>query len=179
MIEIFDKFGRPTKDANFMTWAFLAAQRSLDPNTKHGCVAVSDDDAILSTGYNSPPRNCDDSKIPLTRPEKYDYMVHSEANCIGNAAREGLCLKNSTFYITGFPCARCFGEMLGAGVKKIIYGNVGSHMINEDMLRAVDLMNTSPDGSKKIQMVNCDIDVRLVLDHTRNYVSKKIYGEEQ
>lgn len=176
-MSIYDKFGRPSKDASFMAMAFLISQRSIDPATKHGCLAISEDGAILSTGYNSAPRDCDDSKIPLTRPEKYDYMVHSETNCIGNAAREGICLKNSTFYITGMPCARCFGDMLGAGVKKIIYGNTNSHMIDDKMMKSIEIMNTRPDGTLKIEMINFDIDVRPILESTKSYISKKVYEE--
>ena len=88
---------RISKDEYFMNIAKECSKRSLDPDTKHGCVAVSVDGAILSTGYNGPPRNVDDSKIPLTRPEKYIYMEHSERNCIYNAARVGTPLNGCAF----------------------------------------------------------------------------------
>ncbi|GAG03227.1 unnamed protein product, partial [marine sediment metagenome] len=78
-----------SKDKYFMSIAEACSKRSLDPDSKFGCVAVSKDGSILSTGYNGPPRNVDDSLIPLTRPEKYIYMEHAERNCIYNAARIG------------------------------------------------------------------------------------------
>ena len=71
-----DKLGRPLWNDVFMALTFVLKQRSLDPDTKHGCFVINDDHSILSAGYNSPPRGCVDSDIPLTRPEKYKYMVH-------------------------------------------------------------------------------------------------------
>lgn len=111
---------RITKDEYFMMLAHDVAKRSLDPDTQHGCIAVDGFGAILSTGYNGPPRGVDDSKIPLTRPEKYPYMIHSEQNCIANAARIGVSLDGSTIYVTGTPCGVCLNLMHQSGVLKLI-----------------------------------------------------------
>lgn len=43
-------------DEYFMGVAILAAQRSKDPNTQVGACIVSDDNKILSIGYNGMPR---------------------------------------------------------------------------------------------------------------------------
>ena len=111
---------RINKDQHYMNIAETCSSRSLDPDSKFGCVAVGAGGAILSTGYNGPPRNVDDSKIPLTRPEKYSYMEHSERNCIYNAARIGIPLEGCTFYVTGIPCTDCLRAMYQVGAKKII-----------------------------------------------------------
>jgi dCMP deaminase len=117
---------RPDWETWFMTLAFVASQRSLDQNTKHGCVVVDCERTILSIGYNSPPRGCDDSQIPLTRPEKYAFMEHAESNAIINAARSGTSLRNSTFYVTGSPCHECLRKIINVGAKRIVYGPVSS-----------------------------------------------------
>ena len=114
---------RITKDQYFMMLAHSVAKRSLDPHTQHGCIAVDRDGAILSTGYNGPPRNVDDSNIPLTRPEKYIYMVHSEQNCIANAARVGTPLDGCVFYVTGIPCPCCLRLMYQCGAEEIVLTN--------------------------------------------------------
>lgn len=134
---------RPSWDVYFMTMAFVIAQRSLDPDTKHGCVVVADDKTILSVGYNSPPRGCDDSKIPLTRPLKYYFMAHSEINAISNAARHGVPLIGSTFYITGFPCEVCFRSIVNVGAKKIVYGPITSLCLKDNKDDIIKLMNTT------------------------------------
>ena len=109
----------------------LVSSRSIDPHTQHGCVVVAPDNTVLATGYNSPPRGCDDSKVPLTRPEKYDWFVHSEAAAIANAAKHGVRIDGSTFYITGWPCEQCSRLIINAGGVKIIYGDVKSKCISD------------------------------------------------
>ena len=110
---------RISKDQYFMDLAIHCSKRSLDPDTQHGCVAVGSGGAVLSTGYNGPPRGVNDNMIPLSRPEKYTYMEHSERNCIYNAARIGVPLEGCTFYVTGLPCTECLRAMYQVGAKKI------------------------------------------------------------
>lgn len=131
---------RPDWDSWFMALCFVVSQRSLDPSTKHGCVVINEDKTILSVGYNSPPRGCDDSKVPSSRPLKYSWYAHSEENAIVNAARHGTHLKGSTFYITGFPCERCLRSMINVGASKIVYGPVGSHCVTKDTQQIVNKM---------------------------------------
>ena len=69
--------GRPAWDEYYLTIAYVVAQRSFDPSSKCGCVLVSRDGRVLSTGYNGPIKGSIDSKIPLTRPEKYCHMIHT------------------------------------------------------------------------------------------------------
>ena len=127
------------KDNYYMNIAKLVSERSIDPNSQFGCVAVGSGGAILSTGYNGPPRGVDDSKIPLTRPEKYTYMEHAERNCIYNAARIGIPLEGCTFYVTGIPCIDCLRAMYQVGAKKINCLNMKANMNNADTF--IDFMN--------------------------------------
>lgn len=119
----YDKLGRPLKDVTFMEICFVLSKRSIDNSSKCGCLAVHEDGALLSGGYNNPIRNSDDSDIPIDkRPEKYLYMEHSERNSIYNAARHGIKLNGCIFYVTGFPCIDCLRAMIQSGASKIIYG---------------------------------------------------------
>lgn len=119
---MFDKFGRPDWDSYFIALAFVTATRSIDPNTKHGCIITDKSHRILSIGYNGPPRGLDDSKIPLTRPEKYPFMAHAEENAILNRNDS---MEGSIAYVTGHPCHKCFRMLLQEGVSRIVYGPVG------------------------------------------------------
>lgn len=118
-------------DSYFMSLCFLVSQRSID-STKHGCIIVDDDHTVLSMGYNGPPRGCIDQEIPLTRPLKYGIMKHSEDAAIINAAKHGTNINRATYYITGKPCSRCLGSIINAGGKKIIYGGIKSHCVDEN-----------------------------------------------
>jgi len=135
-----DSFGRPDWDDWFLAMCYLIARRSIDPSTKHGCVVVAKDHTVLSLGYNGPLRGSDDSKIPLTRPEKYDWLLHSEENAIINAARNGTSLIGSTFYVTGFPCERCLRGMIGVGAVRIVCSDQASVMINDHNREVVKKM---------------------------------------
>jgi dCMP deaminase len=139
-----DEFGRPDWDTWFISRAFLIARRSIDPRTKHGCIVVDDDRNPLSCGYNGPPCGCVDSEVPLEAPDKYDWMKHAENNAISNAAKKGVSLKNSTFYITGHPCYVCFMDIVNVKAKRIIYGSQGSVMVKEKDLKLIDQVMNNP-----------------------------------
>lgn len=135
--ELRDEYGRLKWDYLFMGLAFWYRERSIDPDTKHGAVYVKDNIPI-SYGYNGPIRGFDDSKLKLTRPEKYSFLSHAEMAGIKNAALAGsLGLKGSTVYVTGRPCSNCLRDMLDVGVVEIVYGPQESVMINyEDIARS-------------------------------------------
>jgi dCMP deaminase len=177
---------RPDWDTWFMTLAFVVSQRSLDKATKHGCVVVDGNSrAILSVGYNSPPRGCVDSNIPLNRPDKYLFMEHSESNAITNAARCGISLEGSVFYVTGPPCHDCFRKIINVGAIKLVQGPI-LHKRTEDQIAAIKVMNTkvSPNFSSTelqsvevIEMSNIDL-VQNTLLSTDAYISDKIKEQQ-
>ena len=172
-----DYANRPTWDSYYMALTFVIAQRSIDPNTKHGTVVVGEGNEILSIGYNSPPRGCIDGDIPLESPEKYIYMIHSEDNAIINAARIGVSLKNSTFYITGHPCARCFRSIVNAGAKRILYGPISSKCIDEEDVLAIDKMRrhqhlTIGTGCIKLEQYT-ENDAIEILKNSQEYILRK------
>lgn len=167
---------KPSWDEYFMDMTYFVAQRSIDESTKCGCVIVSDDHSVLSLGYNNPPRDCLDHMIPTTRPEKYPYMVHAEENAILNAARHGIPLKNSTFYITGMPCSRCFRGIINVGAKEAIYGVNQAVMCDDADAEVVRLMNQSaqgPIGSVKVRLCKFRGEIGKVHESTRQYMEKK------
>jgi dCMP deaminase len=141
-----DAFGRPDWDTYFITMCFLVSQRSIDQHTKHGCVIVDKEHGVLSTGYNGPPRGSNDENIPLTRPEKYPYLIHAEENAILNAARNGISLKGSIFYVTGHPCEHCFRMIVGTGATKVIIGSLNSTCVDDKSLTIINTLNTKKGG---------------------------------
>lgn len=151
-----DRFGRPDWDSYFMGIAFVAAMRSLDPATKHGCI-ITKNRKIIGTGYNGPPRNVDDRMIPLTRPEKYPFMAHAEENAILNS--DDTDLRGARVYVTGHPCHRCFRMLLQKDVATILYGCVGSNMVDKEESAATYLMlsahrsHANINGTKALELI--------------------------
>jgi len=109
-------------DECFMGVAMLAAQRSKDPNTQVGACIVSQDNIIISTGYNGMPKGCSDDEFPWNRDgddNKYPYVVHAELNAILNA--NGRDLRGSRLYVALFPCNECAKAVIQSGIKEIFY----------------------------------------------------------
>ena len=114
---------RPTWTDYFLGMAFLASQRSHDVHTQHGCIIVDENRHIVATGYNGFPKGMDDTSLPLTRPEKYLWMDHAEANAVANATRSLGDFARLTAYVTGKPCYDCLKTLRRHGVRSVVYAN--------------------------------------------------------
>ena len=102
-----------------MQLADHVAQWSKDRSTKVGAVIVDINNPI-SMGYNGFPRGCnDDIEERHARPLKYDWVLHAEENAIMNAARHGIKTYGTDMYVNWFPCAKCAGMIVNAGIKRI------------------------------------------------------------
>ena len=165
-------------DTLWMTMALTVAQRSVDPATKHGCIIVDKKNKLVSMGYNSFPRDCVDESMPLTRPAKYKVIIHSETNAIINAGDRDQ--EGCTVYVTGHPCTNCFGNMLNAGITKIVYGPVGSHCLSEEDIDLTRQMNISASMMKpKIRIMKFEdiADIKQIaefIDEVKEYTNEKI-----
>ena len=112
-------------DEYFMGVAELSAMRSKDPNTQVGACIVSEDNKILSMGYNGLPRGCSDDQFPWERSgcseldTKYPFVTHSELNAILNYS--GGSLAGAKIYVTLFPCNECAKALIQAGIKTLVY----------------------------------------------------------
>ena len=112
-------------DEYFMGIALLSAERSKDPNTSVGACIVSQDNKILSVGYNGMPRGCSDNEYPWEREAdsdmdtKYLYVCHAELNAILNYT--GTNMLHAKIYTTLFPCNECTKALIQAGISEVIY----------------------------------------------------------
>ena len=104
-----------------------------------GAVFVDEDHRIISIGYNGPSRgdiNCSDVgycvKVdgdPKTKKIKRCNGAHAEINAIVNCGNT-MRLKNSTLYISVFPCYDCMKELNNAGITRIVYKNEYRRLID-------------------------------------------------
>ena len=112
-------------DEYFMIQAIMAAFRSKDPSTRVGAVFVDENHHQISMGYNGFVAGIDETQLPWGKDtsvglehQKYGYVVHAEANAILHATRD---LKNSTCYVTLFPCNECAKLISSKRVKEVVY----------------------------------------------------------
>lgn len=152
-------------DDYFMGVSLLAAERSKDPSTQVGACIVSDDNRILSTGYNGFPQGCSDDIFPWNRDEnagetKYNFVVHAELNAILNAG--GKSLVGSRIFVSLFPCHECAKAIIQAGVKEVVYlsdkynGTVSDNA-SKRMLNAAGVKLTKIKPTKAQIVLNFDI----------------------
>ena len=145
-------------DEYFMGIAKLAGMRSKDPNTQVGACIVSEDNKILSMGYNGFPIGCSDDDFPWAREgsmleTKYAFVTHSELNAILNY--RGGSLVGSKLYVSLFPCNECAKAIIQAGIKEIVYetdkyADTPSNIASKRMLDAAGIKYTryEPTGRK-------------------------------
>ena len=111
-------------DEYFMGISKLSGMRSKDPNTQVGACIVSQDNKILSMGYNGFPKGCSDDEFPWAREgdaleTKYAFVTHSELNAILNYS--GGSLQGTKLYVCLFPCNECAKAIIQSGIKEVIY----------------------------------------------------------
>ena len=105
-------------DDRFLELATVISDWSKDPSTKVGAVIVNKDKKIISTGYNGFPRGIKDDHRLDSRAQKYDLVVHAEANAIIHAKEP---LDGCTIYTMPFmPCSRCAGLIIQAGIRRVV-----------------------------------------------------------
>ena len=113
-------------DEYFMGVAALSGMRSKDPSTQVGACIVSENNKILSMGYNGFPNGCDDDVFPWERTgeeneTKYPFVTHGELNAILNY--RGGSLEGAKIYVTLFPCNECAKAIIQCGIREVIYAN--------------------------------------------------------
>jgi dCMP deaminase len=112
-------------DEYFMLQAMIASFRSKDPSTKVGAVFVDENNHQVTMGYNGFVAGIDESQLPWGKDssvglenQKYGYVVHAEANAILHAKAP---LRNTTAYVTLFPCNECAKLIASSKVKEIVF----------------------------------------------------------
>ena len=144
-----------SKLSKYMGIADAVSKLSKDASTQVGAVIIGQTNEVRSVGYNGSPRGCsaDEDHRSESRPEKYFWLSHAEANAITNAARVGTPLAGSTVVVTHFPCMDCARLIVQAGIKKVVTKPVPPEFADrwkEHISRAMQLF------------VECDVEVEIV-----------------
>lgn len=111
---------RPNWDEYFKKIVSVTADRSPCERLQVGCLLVKDN-RIISQGYNGFLPGC--PHISIVRNNHEQATVHAEQNAIADCAKRGVNCKDSTAYITHYPCIICARMLLASGIKTIKYIN--------------------------------------------------------
>lgn len=148
---------RITWDELWMETAKLVGQRSLCSRAQYGAVIVSEDNRVLSVGYNGTPagdtsRDGQMCETWCTRaiaaknvgedavdPHYRDcHAVHAEMNSIMRAGNLWL-EKSPTLYVNAVTCVRCALAVSNSGVKRVVM-LVTDYELKRDPLATEELL---------------------------------------
>ena len=105
-------------DDIYMGTAMIHAGLSKAIRAKVGAVLVTTNGVML-TGYNGchagGSNECEVDNV--TKPE----VIHAELNAVLKAAKEGVSCKDSTIYVTHYPCKACSSMLIQVGIKRLVY----------------------------------------------------------
>ena len=80
---------------------------------------------------------------------EYGRMVHAEMNAICDATRCGRSLKDSSLYVTTFPCHNCAKHIIAVGIARVVYIEPYPKS-RTDLLYGDAITNDKPDNAKVI-----------------------------
>lgn len=114
---------RPSWESIWWQQALVLAQRGSCSRLRTACLIVSEDNRLLSSGYNgSPPGHPTCLEVGCLLYEHHCVRtVHAELNAVLHAARFGISIDKGVVYTIARPCIRCATVLLAAGIKHINY----------------------------------------------------------
>ncbi len=130
-----------------MALAFKESDKSSDW-WRHVGAVVAKNGQVLIAGHNRhlpneyAPYMNGDARANFSSGVDIDFTtaIHAEPAIVGEAAKNGICLKGSNLYITDFPCLPCAKIVAVAGIKKIYFVNGSYTMMDTyEMLKSHDI----------------------------------------
>jgi len=112
-------------DDYFMDIAKQVSTRATCPRKHVGAIIVREK-MILSTGYNgSVAGGAHCTEVGCMMEDGHCVRtVHSEANAIIQAAKNGVRIEGAGIYVTASPCWFCFKLIANSGLKRIVFGEM-------------------------------------------------------
>ncbi len=100
-----------TEDLHFMKLALKEAQKALEKDEVPVGAVIVKDGEVLASSYNQ-------------REGLNDPTAHAELLAIREAAKnlKNWRLTDTTLYVTKEPCPMCAGAIVGARIKRLVYG---------------------------------------------------------
>jgi len=152
--QVFARFQMTEKKIkSYLRIAGSVSEDSHDAQTKVGYVLVhGKTGAIIATGYNGFIRGANDSKLPRTRPEKYPYMIHSEANLICNAVRHGISTDGCYLVGTLSPCVNCLRLIYQSGITTVFFKDKYTDFDTNCQMQDIEVLLTELEGFYRIDL---------------------------
>lgn len=109
---------------------------------KNGKIVLESFNKMMPTDDECYKIGCIRDEIPPGKIPEICSVAHSELIIISTAALEGISLKNTTIYITHFPCPACSKLLALSGIKKLVYSRGSAVFDGERVMksRGIDII---------------------------------------
>ena len=173
--DVFDTKKPDEWDNMFFQEAALWSRKSHDTQTKCGCVLVKDR-TVISSGYNGFIRGIDDELLPNTRPNKYPFMIHAEANAIYNSVRIGRCTLDAWAYVTAIPCLQCLQMLYQCGISRVFFSNISNPKMCTQSYEYITVYEMIQDKIELIYIANDKLNSSYLRDAAEEIEKNKKNG---
>jgi len=120
--------------------ALAIADQSPDEQTKVAALLIKNKTgAVVSSGYNGFIRGGSDDVLPKTRPDKYKYIIHAEANLICNCAIHGISSDECFVFCTLSPCVNCSRLLYQSNIKQIYFKEMYRDFEKNKNMKDIDI----------------------------------------
>jgi dCMP deaminase len=123
MVQSWSNSERITWNDYFMSLAILTSSRSPCSRLHVGCVLIKDK-RVVSMGYNGFLTGEEHNSVVQedTFGHRHELAtIHAEQNAISYGANTGVALKETSAYITHYPCLNCAKLLVSCGIKTVYY----------------------------------------------------------
>jgi dCMP deaminase len=111
----------PAFDRQCLEACRIEGTKSIDKDTRVGCIVVGPERNTQIKGHNALPYGiAADPPERLGRPDKYTFIEHAERNAIYAAARCGISLEGCSMYVELMPCVDCARGIIQAGLWEVV-----------------------------------------------------------
>jgi len=145
-----EKVSKNSFDIEMMKEAYKQGENSGDWWRHVGAVLVKDKKIIFKAYNNALPSDQTPYQVGNIRDyikagekQELSSTIHAEQKIISLAAKEGISLKDSSLYITHFPCPVCTKLIMFSGIKECFFVEGASNLEGEKLLKLAGIKLSS------------------------------------
>lgn len=160
-------------DQTYMNMAIVLSGLSHANRSKVGCLIVSEDNQIISQGFNGMPKGMDNVCEDIIEENGETKLVtkrevlHAETNAIAKCAKWCTSTENATLYVTLSPCFDCAKMIIQTEISRVVYYEEYRDLSGIKLLinAGINVQRLVPMQNNVLALVNVDEEYFKMLEH--------------
>lgn len=160
-------------DQTYMNMAIVLSGLSHAKRSKVGCLIVSEDNQIISQGFNGMPKGMDNvceyviKENGETKLVTKKEVLHAETNAIAKCAKWCTSTENATLYVTLSPCFDCAKMIIQTEISRVVYYEEYRDLSGIKLLinAGINVQRLVPMQNNMLALVNVDEEYFKMLEH--------------